>query len=71
MLHDNQGCRKVLLEGGVGCLVLVLSLLALVLLGLRAVESPGGNGEEATPTTIANELEEVLDEGLRAEDRDR
>ena len=42
MRQDNTGCRQVAVEGGLGCLVVILSLLALIFLGLR--------GERQGPT---------------------
>ncbi|MEE8466868.1 MAG: hypothetical protein V3T22_00335 [Planctomycetota bacterium] len=68
MRQDQTGCRRIALEGGLGCLVVILSLLALILGGLRggspAPTHPGQTRESPSdPGTGA--LETLLEDALR------
>ncbi len=65
MRHDNRGCRQVLVEGGLGCLVVILSLLSLIFLGLRE----GGTPDTRDPIPVESQsdaevLREVLEDAL-------
>lgn len=65
MRQDNRGCRRVLVEGGLGCLVVILSLLTLIFLGLREEGTP----DTREPTRVetpsdAQVLREVLEDAL-------
>jgi len=76
MRQDHTGCRRVALEGGLGCLVVILSLLALILFGLRG-EREGSR--ESTPIpeqrdsqpAEGNDLRDSLEDALRESGVDR
>ena len=76
MRQDQTGCRRIALEGGLGCLVVILSLLALILCGLRGGsqtpthpgqtrESPSDPGAGADAGVGPGELETLLEDALR------
>lgn len=71
MRQDQTGCRRIALECGLGCLVVILSLLALILFGLRGEREGPREGlpipeqsdrEPARSDDLRNSLEEALRE---------
>ena len=77
MRQDQTGCRRIALEGGLGCLVVILSLAALILCGLRAEsETPthpaqpghaghaGHAGQTQASPADRGELETLLEDAL-------
>ena len=66
MRQDHNGCRRIALEGGLGCLVVILSLLALICFGLRgASQEPEQPGQTLESPSDPGDLETLLQDALR------